>query len=164
MACYLLLCQEGGGLASAQRVSEASCLTSMSPPPPTGLEAIVQKVFVFKRTGADMSAGWVEGRDVWMDELVACQRSVCPPVWMDSEDLLFILFTSGSTGKARERHGAPGLKVHLSIPPSVARMCVDPVGSAARVLRRALCRQAQGRGAHDGGVHPVRGADVPGVV
>lgn len=39
-----------------------------------------------------------QGRDVAMDELVAAQRPYCPAAWMDSEDLLFILFTSGSTG------------------------------------------------------------------
>jgi acetyl-CoA synthetase len=59
---------------------------------------MVESVFVFERTKCDVSAGWVEGRDIKMDELVASQRPYCPCEMMDSEDLLFILFTSGSTG------------------------------------------------------------------
>jgi acetyl-CoA synthetase len=59
---------------------------------------MVKHVFVFERTKCDISAGWVEGRDINMDKLVASQRPYCPCAVMDSEDLLFILFTSGSTG------------------------------------------------------------------
>eukprot|EP00957_Ditylum_brightwellii_P055342 4194462-Ditylum_brightwellii.AAC.1 len=32
-----------------------------------------------------------------MNPLVAAQRPYCPPEWMDAEDDLFILYTSGST-------------------------------------------------------------------
>ena len=41
---------------------------------------------------------WTEGRDKWWDEEVAGQSSECAPEWMDAEDPLFMLFTSGSTG------------------------------------------------------------------
>ena len=37
-------------------------------------------------------------KDVRMDLLVADMRPYCPPVSMDAEDNLFILYTSGSTG------------------------------------------------------------------
>jgi len=59
----------------------------------------VRKVFVFQRTGAKVN--WVDGRDVYMEELMVRERPYCPPEWMDSEDLMFILFTSGSTGKPK---------------------------------------------------------------
>lgn len=59
----------------------------------------VQKVVVVKRTGADV--GWVEGRDVAYENLVAAQAPDCPPEEMNAEDPLFILYTSGSTGKPK---------------------------------------------------------------
>jgi len=57
---------------------------------------IVKNVFVFKRTGATVP--FKAGRDVWMDDLMKCQRPFCPAESMDSEDTLFLLYTSGSTG------------------------------------------------------------------
>mmetsp|Transcript_8150 Transcript_8150/g.14775 ORF Transcript_8150/g.14775 Transcript_8150/m.14775 type:complete len:659 (+) Transcript_8150:2-1978(+) len=62
-------------------------------------KGIVEKCFVFKRTGGE--TGWTEGRDVWMDDLAAEQRPYCPCEVMDSEDPLFILYTSGSTGRPK---------------------------------------------------------------
>ena len=43
----------------------------------------------------------MKAKDVRMDPLVAVQRPYCPPVHMDSEDNLFILYTSGSTGNPK---------------------------------------------------------------
>jgi len=64
---------------------------------------IVEKVFVWERTGEDLVASdlWNNDRDVKMDELVAAQRPYCPCEWMDAEDNLFILYTSGSTGQPK---------------------------------------------------------------
>ena len=45
--------------------------------------------------------GWVEGRDVWYHDLVADQPAECEPEQMDAEDLLYILYTSGTTGKPK---------------------------------------------------------------
>ncbi len=45
----------------------------------------------------DMQAG----RDHWYHELVAVADPVCPAEPMDSEDLLFLLYTSGTTGKPK---------------------------------------------------------------
>jgi acetyl-CoA synthetase len=61
--------------------------------------AQVETVFVARRTGADVSM--VPGRDLWLDEEMARQRSTCPIEWMHSESPLFILYTSGSTGKPK---------------------------------------------------------------
>jgi acetyl-CoA synthetase len=43
----------------------------------------------------------MQPKDVRMDVLVAAQRPYCPPVSMDAEDNLFILYTSGSTGQPK---------------------------------------------------------------
>jgi len=63
-----------------------------------GLE-IVEKVFVVRRT--DKEVPMRTGRDLWLEEETARQRSTCPIEWMAAEDPLFILYTSGSTGKPK---------------------------------------------------------------
>ena len=60
----------------------------------------VEHVLVAKRTGA-VDVPWVDGRDKWLSELAAQQRTYFPPVSMNSEDPLFVLYTSGSTGKPK---------------------------------------------------------------
>ena len=41
------------------------------------------------------------GRDVWWDELIANEADTCEPEAMDAEDLLFLLYTSGTTAKPK---------------------------------------------------------------
>ena len=39
-----------------------------------------------------------EGRDVWWNDVIPQQSNECEIEWMDAEDPLFLLYTSGSTG------------------------------------------------------------------
>ncbi|MFM7021763.1 MAG: acetate--CoA ligase [Flavobacteriales bacterium] len=54
---------------------------------------------VFKRTGTPVDM--VKGRDHWWHEEMAKQNTQCNAVEVDSEDMLFILYTSGSTGQPK---------------------------------------------------------------
>lgn len=59
----------------------------------------VEKVVVVKRTGQEVNM--TAGRDYWWHELMAKAPIGCPPEEMDAEDMLFILYTSGTTGKPK---------------------------------------------------------------
>ena len=51
--------------------------------------------------GDEAFATMQEGRDHWWHRLLEQASSDCPPEPMDAEDLLFILYTSGTTGKPK---------------------------------------------------------------
>jgi acetyl-CoA synthetase len=62
----------------------------------------VDTCVVYRRTGGDVPMQ--DGRDRWWHELVEGQSkdaASCPPEHMDSEDLLYLLYTSGTTAKPK---------------------------------------------------------------
>ena len=59
----------------------------------------IEKVVVVKRTDNDVNM--TEGRDIWWSDLMADQSADCEPEVMDAEDTLFVLYTSGTTGKPK---------------------------------------------------------------
>jgi acetyl-CoA synthetase len=59
----------------------------------------IEKVIVLKRTGE--SVDMKTGRDIWWSDSIAGQSSDNEAEEMDAEDMLFILYTSGSTGQPK---------------------------------------------------------------
>src|SRR5215211_747441 len=59
----------------------------------------IEKVLVARRTGQDVEMR--AGRDVWWNEIVDRQDETSPPERMGSEDLLYIMYTSGTTAKPK---------------------------------------------------------------
>ncbi|WP_030374849.1 acetate--CoA ligase [Streptomyces rimosus] len=60
----------------------------------------VRSVLVVRRTGQE-DVAWTEGRDVWWHEIVGRQSETHTPEAFDAEHPLFILYTSGTTGKPK---------------------------------------------------------------
>jgi acetyl-CoA synthetase len=59
----------------------------------------IEHVITVRRTGGEHP--FTPGRDLWYHELIAGQPAECPPEPMEAEDILYLLYTSGRTGKPK---------------------------------------------------------------
>ena len=74
----------------------------------------VHNVLVVKRSGSPIAM--TEGRDVWMEDVIASQPTTCEPTWVSAEHPLFLLYTSGSTGKPKGvQHSTGGYLLHAAL-------------------------------------------------
>ena len=73
----------------------------------------IEHVVVVRRGGNDVEM--VEGRDVWYHELMAEASADCPAEPMEAEHLLYLLYTSGTTGKPKGiMHTTGGYLTHVA--------------------------------------------------
>ncbi|HEV3123048.1 MAG TPA: acetate--CoA ligase [Candidatus Dormibacteraeota bacterium] len=97
--------------------------------------ATVSDLVVVRRTGNPVA--WTEGRDHWWHDLVAAQPATCEPERMESEDLLFTLYTSGTTAKPKGiKHTTAGYLLYamfthdmvFDIQPETVYWCTADIG------------------------------------
>jgi acetyl-CoA synthetase len=69
-----------------------------------GAPSVKHVVVVQRRAGGPIGEAYAEmheGRDHWYHDLMREASAACEPEHMDAEDVLFILYTSGTTGKPK---------------------------------------------------------------
>ncbi|MFM8862044.1 MAG: acetate--CoA ligase, partial [Acidimicrobiia bacterium] len=91
--CKVVVTADGGyrrGAASPLKPNVDEAMTQC----PT-----VTDVVVVRRTGEDVTM--VDGRDHWYHDLMSGASAECPPEAFDSENLLYLLYTSGTTAKPK---------------------------------------------------------------
>ncbi|MFL5725475.1 MAG: acetate--CoA ligase [Chloroflexota bacterium] len=61
----------------------------------------IEHVLIVRRLGDAAATKMTAGRDVWWHDIVERQAADCPPVPVDSEHMLYLLYTSGTTAKPK---------------------------------------------------------------
>ena len=94
--CRLLITADGGfrrgGIVQLKQVADEAVSGATS----------IEHVIVYQRGGGSaIPVTMKAGRDLWYHELMASASPVCAPEPMDAEDMLYILYTSGTTGKPK---------------------------------------------------------------
>ena len=94
--CKLLITADGG-----YRRGKVLSLKEDSDKAVENCPSIRHIVVVKRPQGEPFSCDMQEGRDVWYHDIMEKASADCPCEVMDSEDQLFILYTSGTTGKPK---------------------------------------------------------------
>src|SRR5689334_16510940 len=94
-SCRLLVTADGGyrrgSIVPLKKVSDEAVSGTPS----------IEHVVVVQRAGDKVAIDMESGRDLWYHDLMKDAAPSCEPEPMDSEDMLYILYTSGTTGKPK---------------------------------------------------------------
>jgi acetyl-CoA synthetase len=96
MSCEVVITQDKGWRRGNEVPLKANVDEALRSAP------TVKSCVVFKRLGGDVAMA--EGRDLWWDDVTAGvpdDPASCPCEPMDAEDLLYLLYTSGTTAKPK---------------------------------------------------------------
>jgi acetyl-CoA synthetase len=92
--CVALITADGGWRRGNKVPLKANCDDAIAKGMPS-----LRHVIVAKRVGDPVAMQ--AGRDLWWDDVVRDQPSSCEPERMNAEDLLYLLYTSGTTAKPK---------------------------------------------------------------
>jgi acetyl-CoA synthetase len=93
--CTLLVTADGGfrrgNIVQLKKIADEALADTPS----------IKNVVVVQRQSGSSTAAMQAGRDRWYHELMQDASAFCEPEAMDAEDMLYILYTSGTTGKPK---------------------------------------------------------------
>jgi len=96
--CKVLITADGGWRRGKPGLLKPTADVAVANCPSIETVVVVDRI---ASSGGEATIDWVEGRDHWFHDLMADAEPTCVPEPMDSEDLLFLLYTSGTTGKPK---------------------------------------------------------------
>ena len=97
-ACKVLITADGGWRRGKPGLLKPTADLAVADSPSIEHVVVVDRI---ASSGGDAPVAMTDGRDHWYHDLMAEASEHCPPEEMDSEDLLFLLYTSGTTGKPK---------------------------------------------------------------
>jgi acetyl-CoA synthetase len=105
--CVALITADAGWRRGKKVPLKVNCDVAMAQTPS------LKHCVVAKRVGDPIEM--TDGRDHWWSDVVAEQPTQCDPEAMNAEDLLFLLYTSGTTAKPKGiKHSTGGYLTHVT--------------------------------------------------
>jgi acetyl-CoA synthetase len=98
--CKVLITADGGFRRGQPHLLKPIADVALAATPSIESVVVVRRVTGHADAG-DASVDMTDGRDHWYHELTDGVAADCPPEHMDSEDLLYLLYTSGTTAKPK---------------------------------------------------------------